>query len=1151
MRLRVHIRDQLCLLILLTNLLALMVLAVSTWYQSVHYLKQAKAQTLVVTANLKADQVAQQISLFRSSVQQISTRQVLQDFMRDFNNGNHSEQLFDSIKTNLEVTLSDGYENAILLQAAVFPRTTTPDQGNRALTYLTGPGITGNIALPSTYANGTPVMLGEDGPGYPPQLYPNLTYDQSSDAYNAIYADKLLDNNSTLLLGPLFLRSNSSLLSLTLPINNNTSRVDILGWLTVVLDAKALYDVVGSRVGLGKTGEVVIVGPGGRPDNLFAERVDGRTDEQNANVELQFVLPPYSNRHPARINNPYLPFPMKDYPAILRAWSDINGELNNAGGLMYTHNEEGFRTSLGYARVSSGIVDWVLVFAQSHREVVAPIKQLQKTVVASIFAVVGAIMLVCFPIAHYAVKPIIALRTAAKNSVTTYEAYDPSAKSDTASESTLEKTDLLQEKGPLQNVCKRSAKKKNLVRPVRVFKIPERVPERKHVIYDELSELTGTFNEMADELSIQYRKLEDRVKMRTSELEQSRNAAEAANESKTLFIANVSHELRTPLNGIIGMCAIAMQEEDMNSVRQSLKIIYKSSDLLLHLLNDLLTFSRSSIGQNFAIEEDTFRLVDIGSQLISIFEKQASESDISLRVVFIGTEPPVTGDFDQEAQEDVIVARHDMTGAIQRQKTNVLAKGPADIGPLREIGLRGDKNRILQILMNLLSNALKFTPAKGTVEMRIRYKGFVEPEDMPEVKYSNSKTSQQATLSKTFQRVSPEKFQPKSSLKGLLFDFEVEDTGTGIPEHLQQDIFKPFVQGDLALSKKHGGVGLGLAICSQLADMMGGTLQVKSTIDIGSTFTFSIPLRYTKEVVPSVTDSLARPRAGSITSSVQFETFTTRSGKTRDVRSLQSRQNSLYSTNQDKDAQLDVPRLVGFSQPYLIDANMSSENVDGTATPTPQTKQERSQSFPQQSSRLAPIVSVSTPEERDEHPELKLRENEKAQKQKPLEKKSSLATPSSSGSLKVLVAEDNPVNQQVILKLLKLEKVLDVTLAEDGEQAVNMVQKSLAATEDENGKPKLFSLVLMDIQMPKMDGIQATKRIRELGFDAPILALTAFDHESNRAACEDAGMNGFLPKPIKRTALRNVLEEYKSPPAEDPAGEAPGEAAKSNGEGGI
>ena len=426
---------------------------------------------------------------------------------------------------------------------------------------------------------------------------------------------------------------------------------------------------------------------------------------------------------------------------------------------------------------------------------------------------------------------------------------------------------------------------------------------------------------------------------------------------------------------------------------------------------------------------------------------------------------------------------------------------------------------------DLVSNALKFTAANGTVEIRIRYRGFVEPEAMPHVKYSNAKAPVQRNLSRAFQRISPEKVQPKTSLKGLMFDFEVEDTGPGIPEHLQQDIFKPFVQGDLALSKKHGGVGLGLAICSQLAEMMGGTLHIKSTVDIGSTFTFSIPLRYTKEAVPSVTDSLARPREGSIASSHHFDAFTSRSGMGKDVRSLQSRQNSLYSNNQDKDAQMDVPRLVGFSQPYLIDDNMdSSEAVDAVKPQTPP-GQERNSNFAATNSRLATIVSMTTtPDERADRADLTLPKNNS------LERRSSLvvqgSTPSS--SLKILVAEDNPVNQQVIMRLLRLEKVTDLTLAEDGEEAFRIVEKSLSAQEGDKENMKPFSLVLMDIQMPRMDGIQATKKIRELGYDGPILALTAFDHESSRAACEDAGMNGFVPKPIKRTALRKVLDEYKS-----------------------
>lgn len=305
------------------------------------------------------------------------------------------------------------------------------------------------------------------------------------------------------------------------------------------------------------------------------------------------------------------------------------------------------------------------------------------------------------PLAHYAVKPIRALKSATENSVTTYEAYVPSEKSETDTQNSALDGALLKEKGFAAAVRKKGCKTKSRPRQIRSFQIPQKVAARRHIVNDELTDLTSTFNDMADELSIQYTKLEERVKTRTAELEQSRNAARSANEAKTLFIANVSHELRTPLNGIIGMCAVAMQEKDVMRVRQSLKIIYKSSDLLLHLLNDLLTFSRSSYGQRLAIEEGTFRLVDIGSQLVSIFEKQARDANISLRVVFIGTDSPQTKNPDDDAPpEDAIVARQNLSDNLPRVNTNVLARGPAETGPLREIGLKGDKNRILQILMS-------------------------------------------------------------------------------------------------------------------------------------------------------------------------------------------------------------------------------------------------------------------------------------------------------------------------------------------------------------------------------------------------------------------------------------------------------------------
>ena len=128
--------------------------------------------------------------------------------------------------------------------------------------------------------------------------------------------------------------------------------------------------------------------------------------------------------------------------------------------------------------------------------------------------------------------------------------------------------------------------------------------------------LTKTYNDMSDELMLQYTSLEEKVADRTRELEISKKAAEAANESKTLFIANISHELKTPLNGILGMCAVCMGEDDLPRIKRSLQVVYKSGDLLLHLLNDLLTFSKNQIGQQLSLEEKEFRLSDIKSQII-------------------------------------------------------------------------------------------------------------------------------------------------------------------------------------------------------------------------------------------------------------------------------------------------------------------------------------------------------------------------------------------------------------------------------------------------------------------------------------------------------------------------------------------------------
>ena len=160
--------------------------------------------------------------------------------------------------------------------------------------------------------------------------------------------------------------------------------------------------------------------------------------------------------------------------------------------------------------------------------------------------------------------------------------------------------------------------------------------------------------------------------------------------AKTLFIANISHELKTPLNGILGMCAVCMGEDDLPRIKRSLQVVYKSGDLLLHLLNDLLTFSKNQIGQSISIEEKEFGLSDIKSQILTIFDKQVREGHIKFAVKFLSTEP-------MEFSPD------------RSSGKPMPAFGPPGTGRLKDMRLWGDQHRILQVIINLVSNSLKFT----------------------------------------------------------------------------------------------------------------------------------------------------------------------------------------------------------------------------------------------------------------------------------------------------------------------------------------------------------------------------------------------------------------------------------------------------------
>lgn len=272
----------------------------------------------------------------------------------------------------------------------------------------------------------------------------------------------------------------------------------------------------------------------------------------------------------------------------------------------------------------------------------------------------------------------------------------------------------------------------------------------------------------------------------------------------------------------------------------------------------------------------------------------------------------------------------------------------------------------------------------------------------------------------------------------LSFEFEVEDTGPGIPENLHDKIFEPFVQGDLGLSKKYGGTGLGLSICSQLAGLMKGTISLKSELGHGSVFTMSIPLKH----LSSRADSTASSSKVNLGDSSARPSMSIDEGRNRPInddalsgRSVQSATSNTVAAAAPGPVAFESdskPRLVGLSTPFFAStAPLESPNS--------------------QSAAMQRVEAEATKR---------------------------------GDKVKVLVAEDNKTNQEVVLRMLKLEDVYDVTVAKDGQEALDKVKESM-----ERQTP--YNLIFMDVQMPNLDGLQSTRLIRQSGFSAPIVALTA------------------------------------------------------------
>lgn len=605
---RVPIWIQLALLVSAVALVALTVVAVPTWIYVQSFVVSVESDSLALAASLYAAKIDSQLQLLNTISRTVSTRILIQKSLVDYYNHNSTtSDPFDGTVTDLQSALATSSFTG-LLQARIYSRNQT-GENSTGLVSVTGSGIgtqTQNILLPYLTPSGSPVNLSDTEFGYPPSLYPNITYETLSypnpylPSETAVAASAfpgvLLSDSRGLLLGPLAINETFALISLTIPIRSLQLQGFILGYLTLVAAANSFLDIQTAVDGLGSTGVALLVTPDDPSNRFTPPLLASNATYQPAKDSLsrylvRFVLPPATlpgqvDRHRDKQGNWGMPFMLSQYPAVHGVYSTYGAKLNNARASLTTKNEHGFPVAVGVARPQTTLVDWAIVIEKTHGEAYHPISMLRKILLGCAFGTAGLVMLLIIPCAYFSVRPIRRLKTATEKSITVpgYELmYDDDEKNAASSGGTLTSASI---QGLFKGLKRRFGKATKPLTQAeidnhrRAFKIPGRVKERSHWITDEVTELTRVYNKMTDELVNQYTSLDKQVAKRTRELEASKKAAEAANESKTLFIANISHELKTPLNGIMGICAVCMEENDVLHIQHSLKTLYRSGKAL-------------------------------------------------------------------------------------------------------------------------------------------------------------------------------------------------------------------------------------------------------------------------------------------------------------------------------------------------------------------------------------------------------------------------------------------------------------------------------------------------------------------------------------------------------------------------------------------